>query len=242
MPPMKKFRPKAAERVTKTVDLRPTIERWGLGARRQGRRPTCSVFATVNAIEYALAVRSGKGVQISQEYLNWAKNEASGVEEDGGFFHVIWAGYEKCGLATEKSQPYAETFDPKLQPSEKARREGEKFRKKGLELHFIKQWDVERGLTRSEFAAVLRKIDRGRPIMCGLRWAKNAEFVDEVMVWCRAEEVFDGHSILFVGYAVDASIEGGGYFIFSDSASGKNDSKMSFKFARDYANDACWVK
>ena len=231
-----------ASRTIRSVDLRPTIVRWGLGAREQGKRPTCSVFATVNAVEFALAVRTGKGVQISQEFLNWAKNKAAGTEEDGGFFHVIWAGYGRHGLATEETQPYAEAYDPSLIPSEKALKEGEKYKKKKLKLRFIKKWDVERGLTKTEFKAVLRKIDRGWPVMCGLRWAKKAEFVDDVMIWCPPEEVFDGHSFLFVGYVLDATAEGGGYLIVSDSASGRDDFKMSFKFMRDYANDACWIR
>ena len=230
------------DRVTRTVDLRPTIVRWGLGARKQGPRPTCSVFATVNAVEFALAVRTGKGVKISQEYLNWAKNKAARTREDGGFFHLIWAGYRKLGLATERSQPYAERFDPDLVPSAKALSEGKKYKALGLKLHFMKRWDVERGLSDREFTTLLKRIDSGYPVMCGLRWAKKAEFVDDVMIWCPAEDVFDGHSILFVGYVLDAAVEGGGYFLVSDSASGRDDFKMSFKFARDYANDACWVE
>jgi len=233
---------KAAARVTCTVDLRPTIARWGLGARPQGKRPTCSVFATVNAIEFALAARKDQGIKISQEYLNWAKNQATGTEEDGGFFHDIWAGYVKLGLATEETVPYAQGYDAGLCPSKRALREGKKYRKYGLKLHFIKRWDVDRGLTKSEFGAVLKRIAQGFPVMCGLRWAKKPEFVDDVMVWCPPEDVFDGHSVLIVGYVETAGVEGGGYLILSDSASARNDFKMSFKFARDYANDACWVK
>jgi hypothetical protein len=47
---------------------------------------------------------------------------------------------------------------------------------------------------------------------------------------------------LFVGYCFDPIVEGGGYFIFSDSGGNHPDGKMSFKFAKDYANDACWVR
>jgi hypothetical protein len=233
---------KTAARVTRTVDLRPTIARWGLGARSQGKRPTCSVFATVNAIEFALAARKDKGLRMSQEYLNWAKNQATGTEQDGGFFHDIWAGYAKYGLAGAETVPYAETYDPAFSPSERALREGKKFKKKGLKLHFIKRWDIDRGLAKSEFDTVLKRIDEGFPVMCGFRWAKKAEFVDDVMVWCPPEEVFDGHSVLIVGYVETSDVEGGGYLILSDSASVRDDLKMSFKFARHYANDACWVK
>jgi hypothetical protein len=228
--------------VTKTVDLRPALLSWGLGARPQKKRPTCSVFATTNATEYAVAVRLKKGVKLSQEYLNWAKNVVEGKKQDGDFFHIIWAGYQQKGICTEEMHPYQETYNDALTPSLEAKKDAETYKDLGLELKFIKNWDVERGLTPKEFRAVLRKIEQGWPVMCGMRWPKEMAKKNDVMTWQPSDQVFDGHSILFVGYVVDRTVEGGGYFIVSDSGCNSNESKISFKYVRAYANDACWVE
>lgn len=227
--------------VTKTVDLAPAIRRLGLGARPQLKRPTCSVFATVNAIEYAVAARLGCGVQLSQEYLNWAKNVEAGKEQDGDFFHVIWSGYEARGICEESLLPYRDTYDPNIDVPEACQANARKYRDLGLRLEFIKAWDVDRGLDAQEYRAVLKTIERGWPVMCGMRWQKEACFADETMIWVPADRVFDGHSVLLVGYVQDAGFEGGGYFMASDSASNRNDFRISFRFVKDYANDACWV-
>lgn len=234
--------PSVNKNVTKTVDLRPAIVRLGLGARPQRKRPTCSVFATVNSMEYAVAAKLKKGVQLSQEYLNWAKNAAAGKQQDGDFFHIIWEGYKTRGICEETLLPYRENYEPELQVPSGCAANAKKYQELNLGLNFIKEWDVERGLSPAEFRAVLRKIDQGWPVMCGMRWQKEAKLVDDVMVWVPAESVFDGHSILFVGYVQDAAVEGGGYFLVSDSGSNRNDFKISFRFVKDYANDACWVE
>ena len=230
------------KRTTKTIDLRPSTVRWNLGARPQLKRPTCSVFATVNAIEFAVAVRLRKGVKLSQEYLNWAKNKVADKQQDGDFFHVIWEGYLQKGICEEEKLPYWDTYDPELIPSQEAVTNATEYQKLGLTLNFIKEWDAERGLTAVEFKSVLKKIDQGWPVMCGMRWQKESKRLDDMIIWVPNEDVFDGHSILFVGYCVDAAIEGGGYFIVSDSGSNRNDLKISFKFVKDYANDACWIE
>lgn len=234
--------PSVKKNVVKTVDLRPAIERFGLGARPQRKRPTCSVFATVNATEYAVAARLKKGVLLSQEFLNWAKNKVAGKEQDGDFFHVIWEGYQQKGICEEAMLPYQEAYDPEIAIGETCLQDAAKYRDLSLSLNFIKEWNVERGLTPAEFKAVLNKISQGWPVMCGMRWQKEAKVENGMIVWVPADAVFDGHSILFVGYCEDASIEGGGYFIVSDSGSNRNDLRITFRFVHDYANDACWIE
>lgn len=234
--------PSVKKNVVKTIDLRPAIKRLGLGARPQKKRPTCSVFATTNALEYAVAAKLKKGVKLSQEFLNWAKNVVAEKEQDGDFFHIIWEGYKQKGICEEDTLPYREVYDPKLEVSKTCLGNAAEYKDLNLGLYFMKEWDAERGLTPAEFRAVLKKIDQGWPVMCGMRWQKEAKIEDGTIVWVPAEDVFDGHSILFVGYVEDQTVEGGGYFWVSDSGSNRNDMKISFRFARDYANDACWVE
>src|SRR5690349_13877171 len=74
------------------VDLRPELDKLGLGPRSQGSRPTCSVFTTEAALEFALAKKTGHGVVLSVEYLNWASNDVMKDATDGGFFHDLLKG------------------------------------------------------------------------------------------------------------------------------------------------------
>jgi hypothetical protein len=61
-----------------SVDLRGEFAQWGLDQRRQGRRGTCSVFATVEALEFAASRVAGRGERFSVEFANWAANAATG--------------------------------------------------------------------------------------------------------------------------------------------------------------------
>ncbi len=54
------------------VDLRPKFRALELHAKDQGRRPSCSVFAVVSALEYLQAEATGQAEKLSEEYLIWA--------------------------------------------------------------------------------------------------------------------------------------------------------------------------
>ncbi|HEX5054275.1 MAG TPA: hypothetical protein VFZ65_21025, partial [Planctomycetota bacterium] len=88
------------------VDLRPQFDAFGLPPRRQGRRPTCSIFTVTNALEFATARASGHGERLSVEYLNWAANAATGRRDDGDFFHCALAGYARFGICRDDQLPY----------------------------------------------------------------------------------------------------------------------------------------
>ncbi len=57
--------------IAEEVDLRHLFFDFGLYARDQSFRPSCSIFAISTALEYALAV-AGQSEQLSEEYLIWA--------------------------------------------------------------------------------------------------------------------------------------------------------------------------
>src|SRR5204863_469062 len=79
------------------VDLRPIFEQWGLSPRRQGTRPTCSVFTVVGALELAAARAAGGGGHLSVEFLNWAAHQVARRTADdagGGAFLYRNSGKE----------------------------------------------------------------------------------------------------------------------------------------------------
>ncbi len=75
-----------------SIDLRPALDKWGLGPRIQGKRGTCSVFAVTGALEYAVARKTDHATRLSVEFLNWASNQAIRDTHDGGFFSDLWRG------------------------------------------------------------------------------------------------------------------------------------------------------
>jgi hypothetical protein len=60
------------------VDLRPKFVELALYAKDQGRRPSCSVFAVVSALEFQNAQLVGHAEKLSEEYLIWATRKILG--------------------------------------------------------------------------------------------------------------------------------------------------------------------
>jgi len=62
----------AAPELREEVDLRLQFQQLDLGVKSQGRRPSCSVYAIVGAIELLNAQQTGNAEKFSEEYLIWA--------------------------------------------------------------------------------------------------------------------------------------------------------------------------
>lgn len=208
--------------VPSSVDLRPKLQAFDLPPRAQGARGTCSVFTTCEAIEFAVAVKRGKGSRLSPEYLNWAASQAAGAPSDGAFFHNALAGFEKFGLCTEEAMPYQAKHDPALAPSKAAADEAAKMRQESdgeIVPHWIVPWKPDRfGVDDAQFAEIKRVLASGYPVAAG-----------------------SGHSRLLVGFRDDAAIPGGGAFITEDSALARFD-EVTYEFVRKQVADVFWVE
>ncbi|MGA2501535.1 MAG: C1 family peptidase, partial [Tepidisphaeraceae bacterium] len=223
------------------VDLRGIFKSYGLDVRSQGSRGTCSVFTVTDAIEYALANQTRKGVRLSPEFLNWASNDAIKEYEDGGFFSDLWKGYVAHGICPQEDMPYQPAFDPKLRPSEQALQHARPLKDAKLRLHWIKEWNVNTGLTDAHLAEIKRTLTRQWPVCGGFRWPKQEVWQDGVMQMAPPEGVRDGHSILLVGFRDDPKQPGGGVFIFRNTAKSRRDGLMTYEYAKAYMNDAAWI-
>jgi len=224
-----------------SVDLRPKLEGWGLKARNQGSRPTCSVFTFTGALEFAVAKAQGRGERLSVEYLNWAANQTRRNARDGGFFSEMWAGFAAYGISTENELPYQSEFNPNNAPSAEVQTNAKTKMSLGLQLHWIKAWDVKTGLSKTEFANIKQTLARGWPVCAGMRWPKKEIRNGDQLQVCPPEDVFDGHSVLLVGYRDDASQPGGGVFIFRNTNRDGRDGYLPYDYARSYINDALWI-
>lgn len=223
------------------VDLTHLWNEAGLAVMPQGHRPACSAFAMAHALQYALAMRRGTAIQLSPEFLNWAKNQVLDAKEDGGRFDQLWSGFLAYGACTYDRAPYREDYNPAWSPSDEALRQAREIRDEGLELTWIKQWDPTRGLERREFRMVMDALAHGTPVLLGARWPKALSSDEGEVRWVPCDEVFDGHSLVLIGYDIDRSAEGGGRFLALDSGPQGPLVRLSFRFVRSYANDAAWI-
>ncbi|MCY2951834.1 MAG: DUF2961 domain-containing protein, partial [Planctomycetota bacterium] len=224
-----------------SIDLRPVFTNWALPVRLQGGRGTCSAFTMATALEYALASQQRHATRLSVEFLNWASNAATKTSADGGFFSDLWTGFAAFGACPETDMPYRAQYDPKLRPSETALQHASELRNVGLQLHWIKRWDVKTGLTEAQFAQIRRTLAQQWPVCGGLRWPKQERWNGGLLEMAPPEGVFDGHSIVLVGFRDDPKQPGGGVFLIRNSGGGLHDAAMSYEYARAYMNDALWI-
>ncbi len=224
-----------------TTDLRPEFTRRGLTTRLQGSRPTCSVFTMVGALEFAVAQRQGHCPRLSIEFLNWAANQVCGDKDDGGFFSDLWKGFAEYGLCAEEDMPYQAAFNPAARPGADALADAKTRLDLGLRLHWIKEWNVNTGLTAVELVTIKRTLASGWPVCGGFRWPKQEQWADGVLQMCPTNAVRDGHSVLLAGYRDDAGQPGGGVFIFKNTAGTGRDGLMPYAYAQAFMNDAVWV-
>ena len=230
------------------VDLRPEINSLGIAIRPgQNGRGTCSVFAMTFLLEFMYGKNYGmKNADLSEEYLNYASNLAIGEQNDGGFFDQIDLGYQKYGIVAEALAPYKSSFQPNLAYRPNVMAKGESLQPR-FKAHYIKKWDVTTGLQPSQLLAILFQLKQGRPVAGGLRWPKADPIPTQtiagitMMKAVPPSEVFDGHSIDFVGFKASDKFPGGGYLIFRNHwGTGFMDEGygyMSFAYASKYTND-----
>jgi hypothetical protein len=98
--------PESSSTASPKVDLRPEFEKLKLAVRQQGKRGACQVFAMVGVIEYQLA-RRGKKVDLSEQFLMWAANEANSLTMTEGFNpDFLIAGLKQYGICEASLMPY----------------------------------------------------------------------------------------------------------------------------------------
>lgn len=87
------------------VDLRSDFMALDIGAKNQGRQPSCAVFAIVGALEYENARVAGRIEKFSEDYLIWATRRASGRQlgaDGGGSRGFFSASYDDIGFSLEE--------------------------------------------------------------------------------------------------------------------------------------------
>lgn len=220
------------------TDLRPRFAALGLTPRSQGPRGTCSLFAMTGVLEFELAQ---PGVRLSPEYLNWASHGTNGRRTDGSFFADALRGIEQFGVCREELMPYAVSYDAAVAAAPAARADASMRR--NVQPVWIKQWNPNTGLSASQLAAIRQSLAEGHPVAAGMRWPRQEQYLPgDVLFIPPPEDVFDGHSVVLVGYRDDPRQPGGGTLLFRNAAGPEwrdaGYARLPYAYALAYVNDA----
>ncbi len=227
------------------INLVPEFQELGLAPRAQKTRNTCSLFAITALADFEYARSTSQPhKRLSEEFLIWAANEATGLKGDQAMFYEAVHGLNTLGICMEELMPYSDTTDAKRKPSSAALADA-KVRSGRWQVQWIKRWDLNCPLSDTEVLAIKKALAQGHPVACGLRWPKALKG-HELLEVPPFDKVFDGHSIVLMGYQDHPKRSGGGIFLFRNSAGPGwgNDGYgvMSYAYARTYANDALWLQ
>jgi hypothetical protein len=235
-----------SKRVPPKVDLRPEFQKLKLEVHQQGKRGACQVFAMVGVMEYQLA-RRGKRLDLSEQFIMWAANEAHGVKQTEGFNpDLLIDGLKRHGICEESLMPYVPRNEAIKKPSAKALEDAKA--RTSCQILSIKHWSSDIGFGKKDFELITKRLDKGVPVTATFCWPSG--LYDEQIVDAQHFIIDrsidgkskDGHGVILVGYGLDEKFAGGGYFIVRNSWGPKfadrGYAKITFKFAKKYGIDA----
>jgi len=229
-----------------SVDLRPKIKEYGLAVRDQGSRGTCTIFATTFLIEFKSSQeKNAKNIDFSEEYLNAVANRAGKNKNDGAFFSEAIAGYEEFGILPENFAPYKASYDVNFLAGEDdvtmTLLDRGKYNRgyQGEVSVSANQPDGLPGLSDAQLSALVSELDKGNAVAIGHGgdagntktvlldngWAAFASYDINKLVKPYV------HTVPLVGYKIDKTVSGGGYFIFRNSAGASWGDARYFRFA-----------
>ncbi len=177
------------------VDLRPAYREMGLFSKDQGRRPSCSVFAVVSALEYESGLRNGTPERLSEEFLIWAMRKMHpGIPVDDGYhFREVIAALQAYGVPPFEVMP--NTIGKRIediQPTSEAVASAEPHR------------SVAPVWFRSDDPQLLERIvgalNHGKPVIIGIRWPNWRTFWDTNLLHKQTPMEDAGHAVTLVGY------------------------------------------
>src|SRR5262249_266179 len=159
----------------------------------QGKRGACQVFAMVGVIEYQLA-RRGKQVDLSEQFIMWAANEANSLNRTEGFNpDLLIAGLKQHGICEESLLPYGPRNESIGKASAQAIKDARA--RTSCKVVSIKHWSSAIGLGDKDIKQITRRLDKGVPVTATFCWPSG--LYDEQIVDARyfiIDKSIDGKS------------------------------------------------
>jgi hypothetical protein len=217
-----------APELRRVQTLQPEFIRLGLAAKNQGRRPSCSVFAIVSALEFQNARLTGVNEKFSEEYLVWATRRSLGLSgpgasllrdpstgefsQDAGFtLPSVISGLQTYGLPLyedmRNQSGLAADRVPEPSPELVARARGR------IQVFIARIPGREPALL---IPRIVHALNAGFPVPVGLRWPHERSITAGVL--SEQQPLPDAsHAVTFVGYECRGDRIEDAVFIFKNS-------------------------
>ncbi len=211
--------------LNKVVDLRGKFFNYGLYPKDQGRRPSCSVFAVVSALEFQNAVLLGQAEKFSEEYLIWATRKVLGrqppaattlndenEEADEGFsLSEVVTALRTYGVPRQVDMPntFGSSMSDIAEPDAKLIAQARSVRQ--VSIHQLPGRDNAQAVT-----GLIHAINAGVPPVIGLKWPHERSIHNGFL---SAQQPVTGyaHAITLVGYRCETGKLEDTIFIFKNS-------------------------
>lgn len=207
------------------VNLRPKFMELELPVKSQGRRPSCSVFAIVSALEYQNALLTSQVEKFSEEYLFWATRrsiqripavasaaEADQDDADAGFsLNEVVAALRAYGIPPETSlhYQYDSKTNPLTEPPPEILAEARSHRK--VSIINLPGRDAATRLNNLVLA-----LNAGMPVPIGLAWP-HYRTLRSANLSNQTPMIGSGHAVTLVGYLSATGKIEDAVFIFKNS-------------------------
>lgn len=184
--------------------------------RNQGARSTCVAFATVAWAEYQLRITSGRYVRLSEQFAYWGcKQDDSRPGTQGTFVSIARVVARDRGICRGSLWPYTALRTRRSEgqgPPPSGAREDAREHRVG----------TGRVLSARNHRKLCESLDADLPVVLSVRTFESWDFEQtrisgEISLPVPGDRPDGGHAILLVGYERNASLPGGGAFIFRNS-------------------------
>lgn len=233
------------------VNLRPKFIELGLGVRNQGRRPSCSIYAIVSALEYQNARLGGVAQNFSEDYLIWAtektvqrtaekaSSESATPDEDAdaGFtLTEVVNALRTYGIPLQSELPNDHTVGMRGIPTPPPNVIKEASEHQRVFVHQIPGRDAATRVNN-----LVHALNAGMPVAVGLAWPNYRSLRTGYLSGQKPMENAR-HAVTLVGYQSKTGRIEDAYFVFKNSWGenwGQNGyGTVTYAYLSSYISDA----
>jgi hypothetical protein len=212
------------------VDLRPRYRELKLISKAQGRRPSCSVFAVVSALEYQNAIVVGEAEKLSEEYLIWATRKTLGFnskpaaskggeskddpnDADAGFNLVeVVQALRSYGVPLQDEMP--NTFGKSMakieEPTADLIEEAKNRRK-------VYSYVITGRENKEKIDGIVHALNEEVPVVIGMAWPHYKSLQNVPVLRGQKPREDYAHAVTLVGYRCESGRREDILFIFKNS-------------------------